>query len=53
MEPKTGLVTVVKDGVMGVLDDSTLQFVPMSEYDQENGNYLHEVDWLLDKPELS
>lgn len=52
MEPKTGLVTVIKDGFEGVLDDSTLQFVPMSEYDQENGNYLHEVDWLLGKPQL-
>jgi hypothetical protein len=52
MKPETGLVTVIKDGVEGVLDDSTLQFVPMSEYDQENGNYLHEVDWLLGKPQL-
>ena len=52
MEPDTGLVTVVKDGVDGVLDDSTLQFVPMSDYDAENGNYLHEEDWLLGKPQL-
>jgi len=43
MEPETGLVTVIKDDVEGVLDDTTLQFVPMSEYD-ENGNYLHDVD---------
>ena len=42
MEPDTGLVTVVKDGVDGVLNDTTLQFVPMSDYDEENGNYLHE-----------
>ena len=52
MEPDTGLVTVVKDGVDGVLDDTTLQFVPMSDYDEENGNYLHEEDWLLGKPQL-
>ena len=52
MEPDTGLVTVVKDGVDGVLDDTTLQFVPMSDYDEENGNYLHEEDWLLGKPRL-
>ena len=52
MEPDTGLVTVVKDGVDGVLNDTTLQFVPMSDYDEENGNYLHEVDWLLGKPQL-
>ena len=52
MEPDTGLVTVVKDGVDGVLDDTTLQFVPMSNYDEENGNYLHEEDWLLGKPQL-
>lgn len=52
MEPDTGLVTVVKDGVDGVLNDTTLQFVPMSDYDEENGNYLHEEDWLLGKPQL-
>ena len=52
MEPDTGLMTVVKDGVDGVLDDTTLQFVPMSDYDEENGNYLHEEDWLLGKPQL-
>ena len=52
MEPDTGLVTVVKDGVDGVLDDTTLQFVPMSDYDEENGNYLHEEDWLWGKPQL-
>ena len=52
MEPDTGLVTVVKDGVDGVLNDTTLQFVPMSNYDEENGNYLHEEDWLLGKPQL-
>ena len=52
MEPDTGLVTVSKDGVDGVLDDTTLQFVPMNDYDEENGNYLHEEDWLLGKPQL-
>lgn len=52
MEPDTGLVTVAKDGGDGVLDDTTLQFVPMSDYDEENGNYLHEEDWLLGKPHL-
>jgi hypothetical protein len=52
MEPESGLVTVIKDGELGVLDDTTLQFVPMSDYDEENGNYLHEEDWLLGKPQL-
>ena len=52
MEPESGLVTVVKEGVEGVLDADTLQFVPMSEYDEENGNYLHEEEWQLGKPQL-
>lgn len=43
LDPETGLVTVKKDGVTGVLTVKGLQFVPMSEYDEENGEYLHEV----------
>ena len=42
IEPETGLVTVKKDGVEGVLTSEGLQFVPMSEYDEEYGEYLHE-----------
>jgi hypothetical protein len=37
---------VIKDGKEGVLDADTLQFVPMCEFDEENGNYLHEEIWL-------
>ena len=52
MEPESGMIMVIKDGKEGVLDADTLQFVPMSDYDEDNGNYLHEVDWLLGKPQL-
>ena len=46
MEPESGMIMVIKDGKEGVLDADTLQFVPMCEFDEENGNYLHEEIWL-------
>ena len=42
IDPETGIVTVTKDGEKGVLTANSLQFVPLAEGDNDNGEYLCE-----------
>ena len=44
LDPETNLLKVYQDGVEGVLTIDGLHFVPMSEFDEVNGEYLYNVE---------
>lgn len=44
LNPETNLLKVYLNGVEGVLTINGLHFVPMSEFDEVNGEYLYNVE---------
>jgi hypothetical protein len=44
LDPETNLLKVYLNGVEGVLTINGLHFVPMSEFDEVNGEYLYNVE---------
>lgn len=44
LDPESNLLKVYQNGVEGVLTIEGLHFVPMSEFDEVNGEYLYNVE---------